>query len=507
MECPPQVEGAGAGRRLRKSPRRDADRAPYAGAMNVEGRRLRRGAVACVLAAAALAAAPAGAAGRPSEAAATGVLALIDSGINPYHSSFRDTSSRARRHPSSYIPGYPKNAIALRLSLGEPNYAAAVADDCATVWSRIEPGVLYWFPGTRIVGAITFASPADVDCGSGSIGGGRILDVNGHGTMTASRAASSDFGACRKCHVVAVQFSASPLREQEAIDALRWTGENASWIDAQSNSWGTLLPAWEPSGIGELVTANPELVRTIEETARSHPSFWGSGNGVAFRLGIAGHPTLLVPHLTPSTIIVGGHDSGYVSTWPGFSPQVVSDACNSWAAFHDSIDGAAEDAGGGTSAATPYAAGGAVEILRHARGLLGDDATGVDDGVAARGHSDIAEGPLADGELTVEEWRRLVFVAASPRPEPQFEDGSVCGVETAPETGLYSATPVKWSDLPPGYPEYLQIGYGAVDAEAVTLARTLLGSAADAPDRAATDRYFAAEGEVRRRFYDLWSRP
>lgn len=44
---------------------------------------------------------------------------MVDTGINPYHREFRDRTTRAYEHPSTYIPGYPKKAKALRLSLKE----------------------------------------------------------------------------------------------------------------------------------------------------------------------------------------------------------------------------------------------------------------------------------------------------------------------------------------------------------------------------------------------------
>src|SRR3954452_15696248 len=79
--------------------------------------------------------------------AADGVVGLFDTGINPYHRTFRDTSPRAYRHPSTYLPGYPKDAQALQLSLDEPDFKKAVKKDCKT-WKAIKPVQLYWIPRT-----------------------------------------------------------------------------------------------------------------------------------------------------------------------------------------------------------------------------------------------------------------------------------------------------------------------------------------------------------------------
>ncbi len=448
--------------------------------------------------------------GTPKAAGRTGsnaVVAILDSGINPYHTTFQDDSPLAKKHPSTYIPGYPKDAIALRLSLGEEKYWDAVKKDCERIWSKIVPGKLYWFPGTKIVGAVTFSPQIQMDCKEAEPSeDSHILDEGGHGTMTASRAASNEYGACKECRIVAVQFSLNGFNKDDAIQAISWAADNADWIDLQSNSWGPLTPGWEPTGQGQLVTANPEVVRAVEEVSRKHLAFWASGNGALFRWGALGHPTPITPHLTPSAIMVGGHDSGYVATWPGFPPHIVSDACNCWAAYHQEKAKSDATVGSGTSSATPFAAGGAARILLEARRILGDTSTGVSKDVVASGRKGVvSKGPLADGQLTLEEWKRLVFVSATPRPKAQYEDGPPCGVLDG--LVLYSATPVKWSDVPPQYPEYLHIGYGAVDDPAVALAFDILRGKSEPPDRSQTDSYFALDHSVRETTYGVWSQP
>lgn len=465
------------------------------------------------LTAGALSGAPATAQEEPPPASADAVVAFVDTGINPYHVTFRDDSPRAYEHPSTYIDGYPADAIALQLTFDAEDYRAAVIADCERVWQHVEPGTLYWFPGTKIVGAISFNAGGNVTCGSNGPSGQVILDTGGHGTMVASRGASTEYGACPDCLVAAVQFPTSiPLINPgsstgPAVDAISWAADNAGWVDAQSNSWGPFVPAWDPTGAAGLLTANPAIVRAVEEVSQAHLAFWASGNGAAFRGGALGHPTLLAPHFTPSAVIVGGHDSGQVNVWPGFPPHVVSDSCDAWAARINTYDESGERVAGGTSGATPFVAGGAAEILRQARALLGDSRTGVreaDDGtlVVAQGDSGaIADGPLADGTLTLDEWKRLVYVTATPRPARQHEDGPPCA------TGAYGPTPVLWTDVPADYPEYVHIGYGAVDAPAVELAGQVLRGEAPAPDRASTDTFFAADHTAREQTHQVWRGP
>lgn len=439
------------------------------------------------------------------QTASHAVVAVVDTGINPYHATFRDDSPRAYKHPSTYLPGYPKDAVALPISLHEKDYWTAVKKDCKKIWSKITVGRLYWFPGTKIAGAITFEEPplglepSPMNCDNPqSYVGGAILDYVGHGTMTASRAGSNEYGACRECRLVAVQGFVTR--------SVEWAGENASWIDAQSNSWGPFMPVWEPTGLVPLVSSNPAMIRAIEDSARKHLSFWATGNGALTRGGVIGHPTVIDPRMTPSIVMVGGHDSGYVNTWPAFPPHVVSDSCSSWAAYHQNLDKSDEHVGGGTSGATPYAAGGAASYLLEARRILGDTSTGVHDDVVALGRAGVVpDGPLADGTLTLTEWKELTFKTATPRPKAQKEDGPPCDAVSG--TGAYMPTPVKWEQVPPGYPEYLHIGYGAVDDPAGALAFRVLRGIDPMPDRSATDAYFAVDKTLREAQHERYRSP
>src|SRR5688572_1791255 len=78
------------------------------------------------------------------------VVAVVDTGINPYHVQFRDPLPRFLQHPSTYIPNFPPDAEALNLTFDAEDYNAAVLADCAE-WAKVERGEMYWVPGTRIV--------------------------------------------------------------------------------------------------------------------------------------------------------------------------------------------------------------------------------------------------------------------------------------------------------------------------------------------------------------------
>lgn len=436
------------------------------------------------------------------------VVAFVDSGINPYHAAFRDASPRASAHPSTYLPGFPPDAEAIRLTFDHANLTAAFAADCAE-WAKVQPGTLYWFPGTRVVGAIEMDDPGEWACGDADDPYPARIFGTSHGTMVASRAAGVGYGACPECLVVMVRG--------HTLEAVAWPAEQP-WIDAQSNSWGPVAFAWAPSGrvsaIGAYLVADPPLVREIEAAAARQPSFWAAGNGALGRFGGVGHPSELAPHLTPSVIRVGGHDTGRITPWPGWSPHVVSDACDSWAAEHATLDESTPATGGGTSGATPFAAGLAGELVLEARRLLGDARTGVRDGVLAEGDlPPPSAGPLADGNLTVAELREALLATADPRPKATEEDGAICevalpradggGVEVP--LGAYVTAPVAWAAVPADAPAWTFVGYGAVTRATADAAKAILRGEAPLPERA-EDAWFEQDDKVRRATYEVWSR-
>lgn len=427
------------------------------------------------------------------------VVGVIDTGINPYHEVFRTDDPLAQQHPSTYIEGYPESARALNLTLDGDDWTEVVEKDCERVWSEIEAGQLYWVPGTKIVGAISIGDGDTLDCSTDpeDAFASRILDVSGHGTMTASRATAATYGACQDCRVVAI--------EGFSEEAVAWAADNADWIDVQSNSWGPFLPLWTPEGSPVGAGSDPGFVQTVEEAAQTHLAAWASGNGAMTRFGLVGHPTPLDPRMTPSIVMVGGHDSGYVNTWPDFPPHVVSDSCQSWAAYHDSVDESDPTVGGGTSGATPYVAGKAAEMLLTAREFLGDTDTGITDGVAANGTppANLTDGPIADGELTLDELKQLAFHTAQQRPEQERADGPRCDLMDG--LVLYSSTPVQWSQVPEAYPGYLHIGYGAVNNASTELATQVLEGETPMPERPEASSFFERDHAVRETTYDAWS--
>ncbi len=447
-------------------------------------------------------------ASRPvaKERAATTVVALIDTGINPYSPAFRDRSRLGRTHPSKYISGFPKNAPALRLSLGLP-YKKAIKKD-ADIWSHVQRNKLYWIPGTRIAGAISLGSggtscPVVDPPPANAVGFGCkehvILDDHGHGTMTASRAAGAPSSLAPNARIVEI--------EGLGAQSVRWAAEQG-WIDVQSNSWVSLVPPPLPSSVSQAFSYASQRMLALA----------ASGNGTAYLAGVAPTPTYLLSTAPPGVVLVGGHDNGKVTAWAGAPPHVVADAyAGQTALAHSSGGMRPHPIACCTSAASPYAAGGAAAIVLAARRLLGDSSTGATGGLVSCGHAPrIERGPLADGIFTLQELKRVLFLTAEAHPGKGRHDGLVhwagdprppdhleYGVGANPFCAGCTTMPVDWKALPKEADTYQFTGYGGINERSVALAKRVLRGKAPLPKRAAADAQYKLDQDIRRAEFSL----
>lgn len=476
---------------------------------------------------AATAVAPATASASPTAPQALSVVAHIDTGINPYHRAFRDSGPLAFAHPSTYLAGYPADAQAVWLSLDEADYATAVAKDAATL-AGLARNRLYWFPGTRIVGAISF-SAGGTDCsfskipplgviaitppGTPPCTERVILDDNGHGTMTASRMAGEGASLCPTCRIVSI--------EGLGAGSVKWAAERG-WIDVQTNSWISLVPnvPVPPGTLPSFVAgggASLSSTGAAFELASSRMlTFAASGNGAGYITGFAPTPTYGMATAPAGVLLVGGHDNGYATPWSGAPPHVVADAYAGLRATRDSLD----EIGPGTvscctSAASPYAAGGAAALVLEARRILGDAGVGLRGDAIAVGPLSTERGPLSDGKLTLAEAHALVRHAATARPAEGPHDGwahwTAEPASPGPSAGEIAtfgpganpfcqgcvSAPVPWSAVPAHVPAYAHLGYGAIDDASAALAGAVLRGEAPEPARHVEDTLYAQDQAVR----------
>jgi len=416
------------------------------------------------------------------------VVADIDTGINAYHIAFRDNGPDAYVHPSNYIPGFPADVPALNLTLDADSYLGAVAADC-DVWNSVEVGQLYWIPGTRIIGARTTDDYADAACTEADLPA-RILDQGGHGTMTAGRIAGEEYSMCPTCKIVFLQgFNA---------ENMVWAAEQG-WIDLQTNSWGDLPHSYAADKLGVSVLGGNDR-EAILQAAKLHPIFVAGGNGLGGFFGVTGHPGYFDNVAgTIGIVMIGGHDNGYYTPWTMTMPHVVADANRHPSVLRHSIDEGSETVGGGTSGATPFAAGTFAQAILQSRIAACDYNTGVRDGNLVWGGPDCIlpeSGPLADGFLSVDEAIMTYYHTAKARPvQDGWFDGPACIADDC--LGLYTTAPVAWADVPATVPAYYYVGYGQVGNVTLADHMAVLMGTSDEPLRDTEDIFFGLDNMVR----------
>lgn len=447
------------------------------------------------------------------------VIALIDSGINPYHSEFRDADG-LMPDPAAVIPGYPGITTRIALSLDAPTYKEAVERDRVT-WGETTMRTLYWFAGTRIAGAIEFpfdatsglgmepgarANAATLDSSeslrdsalagvaptaSGSPAGSRgswaaaaTLDDLGHGTMTSSRAG----GNSRNLTSLGGPDVLLVMVQGISTESVQWIMDQP-WIDIVSVSYGDVGGSVPVVGM-----AFRKSLSLYARLAHERPVFAAASNGFG-NLGLLGYPSSLVGfNGLPDVITVGANDNANVAHWGGWNPYVTADGCGNPAARAATMDEVTNE-GGGTSSATPFTAGGAARILLEARRVFGDLATGPRaEGVLATATDGAvlpAKGPLADGVFTLDELKQVLFHTAVPIPGEDASDGDECSLKTG---GSYVPADATTS-------QFAFVGYGEVNAASVERAVAVLRGVERLPERAEADAAYERERATRELLY------
>jgi hypothetical protein len=295
------------------------------------------------------------------------VVAVVDTGINPYHHFFR--APALDRHPRSWLRGFPASAKSVRLSLGAKDHAAANAADADT-WDSLERSTynaaddtydthLYTFPGTRVVAGVSFGEFEDPLAPSPDAR--PVRDEYGHGTHSAGLAAGANLTAADgNVLVVAVEVGQGMFE-----DGIRWAARQP-WIDAISVSLGARanLPVTQ-SPLGDRTGAE---WATREAHRSGKPVFIASGNGVSGTGLAPDHCTTYTSEFTgPAWVTrIGAAEpkSGNPSWWHCV-PVEATARTDVDSPSYDSV--AAASTATGTSAATPNAAGHFAHLLLAGR--------------------------------------------------------------------------------------------------------------------------------------------
>jgi hypothetical protein len=417
------------------------------------------------------------------------VVAINDSGINAYHLEFSAATypdpevlaltANFTRHPSEYIPGYPKDATAIPATLGKGYFpvedargADANGDGVpdGSIWDLksasapwgLEFGKLYWIPGTKIIAA---TQPAVLSCSNCAPGLNHvILDDDGHGSGSASVSVGNRYGYCPTC----LLFVTKGLTTVPP--------SSHSWVDITSNSYGCLA---------NLPACGSPTATTRAAVERGQTILYAAGNGNAnafesvsptYQSSTAGpdfHVVVGAIRRDNQRAIIGEGTPVHLSAWgDGNLPSACRQGVVSQCAFS------------GTSAATPYTAGVFGNVLTQIRRQIGDTSVGQRPGqVVADGWSIPGSKYLDDGKLTRAELREAVLKTAL----PLNQDNAVS----------VPVFPFPWTAPYNGDINVLFEGYGAATPNSAKRAIDVLLGKTPLPTRAAEDRWFEIDSAIR----------
>lgn len=374
-----------------------------------------RSLLAVLTATAALAAAlaPAAAHAAPKQLAGGDhvVVAVIDSGVNPYHHDFKAINGQQRRvvDPRSFSSFGNLN---LTLAPDDPKAAAAkLAEKDAKTLETVKPSAPgevhgYAIPGTKVVAAVTFDDQGELFKGVGA-----------HGAGVASSAVGGLHGTCPECLLVFIDKGETPADGEAAID---WA-MSQEWIDVITNSYGFSAVQRDRVYSG----SNTDLQRRASE--RGQTIFFSSGNGQENAFTVPNTTTFSSQEGPDWIVTVGaiapgadnfygnrGNHGQYLGAGkPADVAGIGSDYPTAYGAA--TVGGTGTTGFSGTSNATPQVAGLYARALYVARQRLGGPSRFQGDGVVARGDRVHCAGcPLGDGTLTAAELRTRLFHGAIP---------------------------------------------------------------------------------------------
>lgn len=344
------------------------------------------------------------------------VIAMIDTGGNPYHQDFR--APGRLDHPSTYLTGFPANAQDVPLcfidgaagSYGyndncSSSFATAYTSDAAA-WAQVADEELVWFPGTKLMG-ISFShtdagTPRTVDSSPSDA-------AFAHGSWVSSTAVGNRYGTCPECLLVIIEADTAADIDR----AWMWAAQQP-WIDVVTTS----------ISIGDLATgSNPGLFygkhdAAVEASENGKVFVTAAGNGAA-NLGLVPTTTFNLDSSSPAVIAVGASNAnGLYSHWSDFPAEITGNGESRQVSASASLS--ASTAVGGTSFSAPGAAGVLARSLLAARQACGDSVEGASTVGGAKtllraGSGCLpSSGPFANGVLTRDELHEAFVKNAAP---------------------------------------------------------------------------------------------
>ena len=457
------------------------------------------------------------------------VIAVIDSGMSPYHLDYRATQMPQAKTPSkaddlplgkaphTWLPGFPKPSAfdtyaPLRLTLPDDRNAdmAALQKRDADAWSDVEQSkpkslAYSWIPGTKVIGAMSFGPKSGVP----------IYGTGGpeHGMGTSSVAVGNTYGTCPECLLVFLQATSSAAYEE----ALSWA-MNQPWIDAVSNSYGISTTGVLRDRVYN--GSDVELMRTATE--RGQTVFFSAGNGVMNDF-VTPNATLLSSQEGPDWLVtVGATDPTDVDYSGSGKPADIAGIGTMYPSSYSAKTVSGNGNFSGTSNATPTIAGTYGRALWLARKELKGASRVQAGGVIARGAATC--GParrsceLGDGALTRRELQARLFEGATPTKGGfagrRTVPGSVLGLVPVPAP--VGGAPVPFVTTPAVADERMASeGYGTYRARLDGTAKwqaefngrlwDVLRGAASAPKRPEGEvAWFRVDSQCRQHIWGAW---
>lgn len=374
------------------------------------------------------------------------VVAVIDSGMVPYHWDF--LASKMPQHidkdrsndlpltsaPDAWLPGFPSpgdfsSYNKLKLGLEEADRSGNVAMLGALdqeKWTAVKPSTsedihYYWLPGTKVIGAIDF-------------GTSHILGApDAHGQGTTSSAVGNLHGTCPECLLLFINTGGGSKEQTEA--AINWAMAQP-WIDVITNSYGF------STATRDRIYSGSDVAAQRRATERGQTVFFSAGNGQENGF-LAPNTTSFSSQEGPDWIVTVGavsagednhyfHDdrsgvpfesldkTAYHASYTGQGkPADIAGIGANYPTAYDSatVGGTGSSGFSGTSNATPQIAGTYARALYLARRDLRGASRIQRDGVIAVG-ANYACGrarkacELGDGRLTADELRQRLFFGA-----------------------------------------------------------------------------------------------
>lgn len=394
--------------------------------------------------------------GGTSAGAASVVVALIDSGINPWHEAFRAP------------PGAGFETTPVPAELVPTSFRDLLAERGLEAWDTLEKDRLYRFEGTRVL-AVSFTErfPDLYEPIFGQDPHPIYDDVN-HGTGTASVVAATSPHAW----ILMVETNELPLHGYE------WVADQP-WIDVVSSSRGTAGHA--PSNR----TNSDAFASALLRAAQAGKIVVNSGGNLP-------DPNLLSGRESPPWVIsVGGAEGDRHGVSPLTSQPVDVVANLTWGSLAWNRSDDETYVSKGTSFGAPHVAGALAEALYRLR--------------AATGHAGgIADGALVNASglrLTNADFRWALNMTA------RYWDASAYEVRAnASQFPTFVAYEVTNPALPriAGTPvgPWLQMGWGYVDGTTTPDIVSLLLGDTESPDKADAVAYMTQLYAIRAAVWD-----